>query len=319
MDSLTFWLECRDGVKLFTRRWVPQDTPRAVIQIVHGMAEHSKRYERAAQKLCEMGLEVWAADQRGHGLSADPKVNSPAQGGQLGHCADKNGFVKVTEDIDTIFDAIQKERPGLPLFLLGHSWGSFISQAYIESHGQRLSGAIFSGTKGPGGTAVALGAPFIALVAAFKGSRKKSKMVYNMADGQYNKPFRPNRTDFDWLSRDEKEVDAYVEDPLCGNMCSVGFYRDLTRALNSIYKPEPMGRIPLDLPVYIFCGSADPVGEMGNGPTELIGLYKDMGMRDIEFVLYPDARHETLNETNRDEVTGNLLKWLEKHLVLIKQ
>lgn len=313
MNSTTLWLECRDGARIFVRRWIPQNSPGAVLQIAHGMAEHSKRYERLAEKLCGLGIEVWAADQRGHGLSADPGINGPEKGGQLGHCADKNGFFKVVGDLDSIFDAIRKEYPSLPLFLLGHSWGSFISLAYIEAQGKRLAGCILSGTRGPGGADLVLGAPFTALVAAVKGCRKKSKLVFSMTNGPYNKPFRPNRTAFDWLSRDEQVVDAYIADPLCGFMCSTGFYRDMTEALRTIYKPEELGKIPPGLPLYVFSGSADPVGAMGNGPTALIGLFKDLGFRDIEFVLYPDARHETLNETNRDEVTGSLLEWLKKH------
>jgi alpha-beta hydrolase superfamily lysophospholipase len=314
MDSLTQWLECKDGAKLFVRRWIPGNNSRAIIQIVHGMAEHSARYEWAAQKLCEIGFEVWAADQRGHGLTADLAVNDPSLGGLLGHCADKNGFTKVIADVDIIFDAAQKEHPDLPLFLLGHSWGSFISHAYIENHGKRLAGCVLSGTKGRGGFIVAAGSKIAACIAGMKGSRKKSPLLYALADGSYDKPFAPNRTAADWLSRDEKMVDAYIADPLCGKMCSSGFYRDLTGALNMIYKAEAMKKIPLDLPLYVFCGSADPVGEMGEGPTALIGQCKKIGLKDIEFTLYPDGRHEMLNETNRDEVMGNLIKWLEKHL-----
>ncbi len=314
MDSLTQWLECKDGTKLFVRRWVPEAAPRAVLQIVHGMAEHSARYEWTARKLTGCGIEVWAADQRGHGFTADLTVNSPAAGGQLGHCADKNGFEKVTADIDAVFDAMKKEHPALPLFLLGHSWGSFLSHAYMENYGKQLAGCVLSGTKGKGGFIIAAGSMLANLIAALKGSRKKSPLLYALADGQYNRPFKPNRTPCDWLSRDEKQVDAYIDDPLCGNICSSGFYRDLTGALNTIYKAESMKKIPLNLPVYVFCGSADPVGEMGEGPTALIGAFKNMGMKDIEFTLYPDGRHEMLNETNRDEVIGSLLKWLEKHL-----
>jgi alpha-beta hydrolase superfamily lysophospholipase len=190
-----------------------------------------------------------------------------------------------------------------------------LSTTYIETYGKRLAGCALSGTRGKGGFAVASGSVIAKLIAALKGSRKTSRFLYSLGDGQYNKPFRPNRTHFDWLSRDEKMVDAFIADPLCGALCSSGFYRDLTGALNTIYKPESMKKIPLDLPLYVFCGSADPVGIMGEGPTALIASCKKMGMKDIEFALYPDGRHEMLNETNRDEVIGNLIKWLEKHLV----
>jgi alpha-beta hydrolase superfamily lysophospholipase len=135
-------------------------------------------------------------------------------------------------------------------------------------------------------------------------------LAHTLADGPYNKPFKPNRTPFDWLSRDEKEVDRYVEDPLCGQLCSAGFYRDLTGGLKAIHRPRAMKGIPADLPIYIFCGSADPVGEMGRSPTKLVNVYRSNGVKDLEFVIYPEARHETLNETNRNEVTRDLINWL---------
>ncbi|AEF81671.1 alpha/beta hydrolase family protein [Leadbettera azotonutricia ZAS-9] len=312
-----------DGVRLFTRRWeTAANGPKAVLHIVHGMSEHSLRYERLAKRLAAEGIEVWAADMRGYGGTAANKSNDPGKGGLQGHCADKDSFNRVTQDVDIINRAILKERPGVPLFLMGHSWGSFISQNYIETLGGkypgvadavRLSGCMLSGTRGPAGAVLVFGLPFMSLLAILKGSRNGSKLARTLADGSYNKPFRPNRTNFDWLSRDEKEVDAYVDDPLCGNLCSTGFYRDLMRLLKRIHRPEALQGIRQDLPVYVFSGSSDPVGEMGKSPTVLVNLYRALGIKDLEFVLYPDARHETLNETNREEVTESLLSWLLRH------
>jgi alpha-beta hydrolase superfamily lysophospholipase len=313
MDESNEWTAVDDGTKLFVRRWIPSGPPAGVVHIVHGMAEHSFRYDRLARRLRERGFEVWAADQRGHGKTADPRVNDPGRGGLLGHCADRDGFFTVVADIDVLNGKIREVRPKTPIYLLGHSWGSFLAQAYIENHGARLAGCALSGTRGPGGLTVALGAPFLALLAFFKGSRRGSVLAHALADGPYNKPFRPNRTPFDWLSRDDKEVDAYAADPLCGKLCSAGFYRDLVGALAKIHTPKALGGIPRDLPVYIFGGTADPVGDMGSSPTALINVYRSLGLEDLEFVLYPDARHETLNETNREEVTANLISWLERH------
>jgi alpha-beta hydrolase superfamily lysophospholipase len=286
------------------------------------MAEHSQRYERLAKKLCAEGFEVWAADQRGHGRTADRSVNDPGKGGLLGHCCDDDAFFRVTADIDAINRLILKERPGVPLFLLGHSWGSFIAQNYIETFGGlnsgtpepvKLAGCILSGTRGPGGLKMSMGLPVISFFAFIKGRRKGSGLVRAMADGPYNRPFRPNRTGFDWLSRDKEEVDAYVNDPLCGKLCSTGFYKDMITGLGLIHQSENLEKIPRDLPVYVFSGSADPVGEMGESTTALVNIYRSLGILDLEFVLYPDARHETLNETNREEVAGNLLSWLSEH------
>jgi alpha-beta hydrolase superfamily lysophospholipase len=308
------WFEADDGTRLFLRRWSgPENTPpRGILHIVHGMAEHSLRYDRLARRLCGAGFEVWAADQRGHGRTADPGVNGLGQGGLLGYCGDGDGFSRVVEDIGQIQARIGQSYPGVPLFLLGHSWGSFIVQEYIEGHGRELAGCILSGTRGPGGAAIRMGKPVMALIAALRGSRRVSALAFAIADGPYKKPFRPNRTAFDWLSRDEKEVDAYVADPLCGNRCSSGFYRDMIGALERIHRPERMDAIRRDLPVYVFSGSADPVGDMGSSPTALVEAYRSMKIGDLEFVLYPGARHETLNETNREEVMENLLAWLTK-------
>ncbi|WP_010253645.1 alpha/beta hydrolase [Treponema primitia] len=308
------WVTSDDGARLFLRRWVPQGPARAVLLIVHGMAEHSLRYEPLALRLAGAGFEVWAADARGHGMTADRTVNDPGNGGLLGHCADRNGFFRVVADINILVDAVKEAHPKLPLYILGHSWGSFLTQAYIEAHGDRLAGCLLSGTRGPDGLKITLGAPLMGLIAMLRGSRRPSRLSVALADGAYNKPFRPNRTPYDWLSRDDKQNDAFAVDPLCGNTCSSGFYRDLIQALGAIHRPQAMERIPRTLPIYIFSGSADPVGDMGKSPTALINAYRSMGIHDLEFVLYPDARHELLNETNREEVMGNILRWLTPRL-----
>ena len=316
------WLPMDDGAQVYLRRWEIA-APIAVLHIVHGMAEHSQRYDRLARRLGKEGIEVWAADQRGHGKTACGK-NDPGKGGLLGHCADGDGFSRVTADIDIINRVIMKERPGLPLFLRGHSWGSFITQNYIEkfegrssAHGEKtanLAGCILSGTRGPSRAMnITLGAPVMAFLALIMGERKGSKIAKAAADGPYNKFFRPNRTSVDWLSRDEKEVDAYIADPLCGKLCSVGFYRDLARALTRIHRPEEMKKIRKTLPIYVFSGSADPVGDMGESFAALAVAYRHLGIKDLETALYPDARHEPLNETNRDEVQESLLSWLLRH------
>jgi alpha-beta hydrolase superfamily lysophospholipase len=301
------------GVEIFIRRWIPEK-PRAVLNIVHGMAEHSLRYGRLGRRLCAEGIEVWAADMRGHGKTADLAINDPAKGGLLGHCADKNAIQLVTADIDRINNSIIETCGHIPFFLMGHSWGSFLTQNYIETYSSTsLAGCILSGTRGPDGFKIAISKPVMALIALIKGCRNPSALAYAFADGPFSKPFKPNRTPFDWLSRDEKEVDAYRDDPLSGKRCSAGFYRDLAVLLNQIHRPEALAGIRRDLPVYILCGSADPVGDMGDSPTALVNTYRDRGVADIEFVLYPDARHEALNEINREEVTGNLLRWINDH------
>ena len=323
------WFECDDAAKLFLHRWLPGEfsethedprhKPLAVVHIVHGMAEHSGRYIRLAEKLTNAGIEVWAADQRGHGKTANLEINAPDKGGLLGHCTDAYTFDRVTADIYNINKEIRKKHPQIPLLLLGHSWGSFIAQNYIETSDNGdgiIDGCILSGTRGPGGMKVKAGKILMAALKFIIGKRKGSDMARAASDGPYNKPFSPNRTSFDWISRDEAAVDAYCKDPCSGNLCSMGFYFDLIKGLNQIHKAKVMLQIRKELPLYIFCGSADPVGEMGASPTALVNKYRFLNIKDIEFVLYPGARHETLNETNREEVMDALLSWILRHIHL---
>jgi alpha-beta hydrolase superfamily lysophospholipase len=307
------WIQVDDGVRLLVRRWIPEQPAVAVLHIIHGMAEHSSRYDRFASRLRAAGIEVWVADQRGHGKTADLSINDAGKGGLLGHCADSGGDARVTADINFLNRRIGEVYPDKPLFLMGHSWGSFLVQYYIEQYGERLSGCILSGTRGPDGFKVRISVPVMRVIAFLVGTRGKSLIARALADGALNKPFKPARTPFDWISRDKAEVDRYIADPLCKNLCSAGFYRDLSLLLNKIHQPEPMNAIRKDMPIYIFAGSADPVGDMGVGPAALVEAYRSLGIKDLEFVLYPDARHETLNETNREEVTENLLSWIIRH------
>jgi alpha-beta hydrolase superfamily lysophospholipase len=308
------YFESHDRTKLYLYRWSPEQGCKAVLHIIHGMGEHALRYRRLAEKLTQSGIEVWAADQRGHGKTANPDVNDLGKGGLLGHCGDNNSIACVTADVHALNSEIHKKIPNIPLFLLGHSWGSFIVQNYMEySDNLIINGCILSGTKGPGNFMIMAGVPLMMLVAALKGQRNGSRFAMSLADGAYNKPFKPNRTAFDWLSRDEEEVDKYVNDPLCGFLCSSGFYRDLVKLLYNIHRSDALARIKRSLPVYVFSGSVDPVGDMSKSPTTLVEAYRKLGISDCEFVLYPGARHETLNETNREEVMDNLLSWINKH------
>jgi alpha-beta hydrolase superfamily lysophospholipase len=315
MTEQTEWIEARDGAKLFLRHWEPDegDGPaRGAVQIVHGMAEHSLRYAETAAALCARGYSVWAADMRGHGRTADLSVNAANKGGLPGHCADSNALVQILLDIETINMRIQKG--GFAPFLLGHSWGSFLALGYIETFNKRpLSGCVLSGTGGPGNKLATFGAPFMAVLTAFRGVRRYSPLAEHLALGSFNKPFAPNRSPVDWSSRDEAEADTFLADPLCGRPCSAGFYRDLARTVARVHRSRLIARISRTLPLFVFSGTDDPVGRMGAGPTALVRIFTKLGMKDVEFVLYPHARHHCLRETNRAEVADNLINWLDRH------
>jgi alpha-beta hydrolase superfamily lysophospholipase len=240
-------------------------------------------------------------------------MNGEDKGGLMGHCGDGDGFSRVGADIVQLNRLIREERPAVPLFIMGHSWGSFILQEYIEKF-SGFEGCILSGSRGAGGLKVKLVRSLIVFLALVRGERRVSSLAFLVTNGFYCKPFRPNRTSFDWISRDQEEVDRFLADPLCRVSHTWGFYRDLIRAMSRIHRREAVEKIQKDIPVYIFAGTSDPVGDMGKGPTALVDSYRSIGVKDLEFVLYPGARHETLNESNREEVTENLLSWLKRHI-----
>lgn len=299
MQADTFTV-ARAGREIFVRRWAPHGTPRAAIQIAHGLAEHSARYGRLAEALTGRGYIVYASDHRGHGPAC------PA--GDLGYFADADGWRACLDDLDAVARRIEADLPGLPRVFLGHSMGSFLGQTYIAEHGGELAAAVLSGTNGPPPAILPIGKAIATFERWRLGPRGRSPLVQQLLFGELNKPFKPARTPFDWLSRDEKEVDAYVADPLCGFPVTTQLALDLVGALQRLASPETAARIPKSLPLYIFSGARDPVGAKLQG---LIDVYRQAGLQKLSVKVYPDARHETLNETNRDEVTADLITWLD--------
>jgi len=306
MRSETFTFKDPEGWGIFVYKWLPDNgiPAKAVVEIVHGMCEHAARYARFAEALTREGYLVYAQDLRAHGKTAG-SIES------LGY-AGRDGFNQMVVDIKQLNDILKKENPGLPVFLFGHSFGSFLSQAYIAQYGNTLKGAVLSGTAGKQ-SLLNLGI-IIALMQMFIfGPKFKSKLLHTMTFGDYNKPFKPNRTLSDWLSRDKAEVDKYVNDPYCGTISSVGLFYDLFHGLKYIHKEETMKNIPKNLPVYIFGGDHDPVGKNGVSLLQLVEIYKRLGIKDLTYKLYKDGRHEMLNEINRDEVMRDVINWLNAH------
>jgi alpha-beta hydrolase superfamily lysophospholipase len=296
-----------DGKIIHIRRFMPDEIPRASLLVIHGMAEHSARYARLAAALAPLGLDVWAPDHRGHGLTA-------AGPDELGHLADRGGFFRVLDDLEEIAEKIRHESPGLALFALGHSMGSLLLQGLMARCGSRFAGVALSATAGPGNPMAPVGAVIASIVCATRGPASRSPFLDSLGFGSNNAAFKPARTRFDWLSRDGAEVDAYVNDPLCGFVCTAAFFRDLAQGLLYVHKREVMEKIPRSLPVYLFAGSRDPVGAAPGTLARLVERYRKMGMADVEVRIYPDGRHESLNETNRDEVTRDLAAWLAKNM-----
>ena len=300
MAGAEFEFRGDDGESLLARRWLPEGRPRAVLQIAHGLAEHSGRYARLAAALNAAGYGVYASDHRGHGPEA------PAA--DLGHFADEGGWEKVVGDLWTLNRLIAAEQPGTPIIFIGHSLGSFLGRGFIAEHSDALAGAALSGSSGKPPAIATLGRLIARAERLRLGKRGKSRLIFQMWFGDFNKPFRPARTAFDWLSRDEREVDAYVADPLCGFPFTTQLAIDVLDALPRVTGRENLARIRKDLPIYVFSGERDPVGANIKG---LIADLKAAGFAKLATRLYPGARHETLNETNRDEVTRDLITWLD--------
>lgn len=296
-----------DGASIAVRTFDPAAEPRGVVLILHGMAEHSARYEAAARALTAAGWTVWAYDHRGHGPAADAA-------GTLGHFADEDGWAKVLSDVGTVLRDARERHRGLPLCLFGHSMGSYVVQHHLVLRGEPVDAAVLSGTSAGGGPVVRAGLLLAKAERLRQGRRGKSRVVAHASFGAFNKAFEPVRTEYDWLSRDADQVDRYVADPLCGFLCTNQLWIDLLGALVELGSTPPLFRIPKDLPVYVFAGERDPVGQNGAGPRKVVDRYRMAGMRRVELRLYPEGRHEMLNETNAAEVQADLVAWLARVL-----
>ncbi len=292
MASSTFLFAAPDGTQLFTRRWTPADAPIGVVLIAHGMGEHSARYARLAEALTGHGWIVYAPDLRGHGRTAlGEDLSGPARAlGDLGP-AGWNGLV---DDLVQLDRRIGADHAGLPRVLLGHSMGSFAAQQFVLDHSAEIDGLVLSGTTA------------LDLAATTMDTEAETDLT------GLNAAFEPARTPFDWLSRDEAEVDLYVADPLCGFGLDVAATRSLVAAAGRTADPEALAAIRDDLPVYLVAGSADPLNLELALLDLVIQRYRDAGIHDITTDFRQGARHEVFNETDRDEVTAHLVAWLDR-------
>ncbi len=298
-----------DGLEIFVRRFQPEAATRATVQIVHGMGEHSARYARFAERLCLAGFEVFAADTRGHGRSTlEPAL--------LGHLADHDGWNQAVEDVGRLAARVAAERPGVPHALFGHSMGSLLVLDSLTRGNPHVDAAVLSGTSGPPGRGIALALAVARFERLRLGARGQSAILKRLLFGRFNDAFAPAETAFDWLSRDRAEVAKYVADPFCGFVLSVGGIRELAAALRGLFDREALARIPHGLPVLLVSGERDPVHDSLRGLNALTQALRASGLERLTERVYPDARHELLNETNREQVTTELLAWLEANLAL---
>lgn len=304
--EIAFSVQASDGIELSCIKWIDEARqPKMILQISHGMAEHIRRYAAFAQMLVGEGIFVYGNDHRGHGYTAKRKEDR-------GYFADENGFGKVVEDLHLVTRQIEKEYPDTPIVLFGHSMGSFLARRYAQLYGKELSGMILSGTGDNAVPLLKIGKLLAHLEIKTKGRKTPSSFLNSLSFGKFNKPFRPNRTAFDWLTRDEKEVDKYIADPLCGGIFTGGFFYDLFTGSEMIQKTENIAKVPKDLPILFISGDKDPVGANTRGVLYAYEAFRAAGMHDVTYIFYKDCRHEMLHEINREEVYRDIVSWMKE-------
>lgn len=286
-------------------RWIPDQEVRAVLQISHGMCEYIGRYRGFAEYFAERGILVVGHDHLGHGGSAPTQKD-------YGYFAPENGNKILVEDIHRVLRLTKRNYKKVPYILLGHSMGSFLARQYLCVYGKELDGAVICGTGYQSGPVVRLGMTLARSEARMRGWEYRSRLLLQMTFGNYNMKFRPNRTEYDWLCRDEAVVDAYIADPQCGIPFTLNGYYNLFEGLSKIVRSDYLQRMPKKLPVLFVSGAEDPVGGYGKGVRKVEQLFRKYGMEDVECRLYPQDRHELLNELDKEQVYADILGWMQE-------
>ncbi|MEE1320254.1 MAG: alpha/beta fold hydrolase [Acutalibacteraceae bacterium] len=277
----------------------------AVLQVAHGMAEHLERYEKFASYLCDRGIALYINDHLGHGQS----INNE---NELGYFGTADGWKHFVEDCHKLTEIAKAENQGKPFFFFGHSMGSFVARAYSIKYACDINGAVYCGTAGPNPAASA-GILVTKLISGIKGDHYRSKLIDKMGFGTYNSKFE-GRTAFDWLTRDNDEVDKYIADPLCGFLFTAYGYRDLFSLLSYVSSKEWFSGLSKDLPVLMIAGEMDPVGEYGKGVNKVDAMLRSEGKKNLKTILYDGARHEILNESACfEKVCEDIISWINEN------
>lgn len=296
-------LICADSHVLYYHVWEPKGKVNSVLHIQHGMAEHSARYDNFAKYLNSQGIKVYAQDHRGHGYTGEKEV--------LGFFAELNGWDTVVSDALELSKKIVDENPEVPLFLMGHSMGSFIARVLIAKNPNLYKATIIMGTGASPGLKGKIG-KFIANYSVKKdGAHFLNKKLNDMSFGSYNNKFDPKGSAFQWLSRDEKEVEKYEKDPWCGFICTSSFYSDLITGIFMANDINLARQIKKDHPLLLISGSDDPVGNFGKGVKKVKAFYEKAGLEKVDLKLVENARHELLNELDKEKTYEFIASWLK--------
>lgn len=280
---------------------------RGVVQVAHGVGEHAGRYDRIAQRLRQEGFTVYANDHRAHGKTAEIRR-------LYGFYDGDNYFEDAVEDMYGLTQLIRSENPEGPLILFGHSMGSLLSRKYILKYGEEIDALMLSGTGDFINGLGHFGLASTQLVGAIRGRAQSNDTLRKFFFDEFNKKFKPNRTKLDWISRDEAEVDAFEADPYRIENFSIGVFSDILKNSKSLNLKETFSQTPDELPILIFSGDEDPVGEMGKGVTRVAENFRKYSNSEVTFHLYPGGRHEMLNEINSQEVEEDIISWIDTQI-----
>ncbi|WP_208588075.1 alpha/beta hydrolase [Gracilibacillus suaedae] len=306
MKADSFWFRTTDDHELFVKRWQSSSSPKAIIQIAHGMVEHIERYQSFATFLASHGFTVYGHDHRGHGQTGT-NVNA------LGYFAEENGFDRVVQDCIELTEMIEIKHPRIPIFLLGHSMGSFISRRYLMLAPEHLAGVILVGTGFQPNSLLKIAKQLTKVVGHLKGKKTEAKLMNKLTFFGYNKN-TDNQTAFDWICSDQNEVEKYQQDKWCGFIPSNQFFYDLYTGLQLIQSKDTTDTIPKGIPLYFVSGKEDPVGQYGQGVLKAVAFYRSLGLEHVDYHLYENGRHEILNETNKTEIFHDIVTWIEEQM-----
>ncbi len=303
------YFDSRDNVnKIHAMKWIPDtDKPVCILQIIHGMAEYIERYDEFARFMAEKGILVVGEDHLGHGRSV-------GENGTYGYFCERDAATVVVRDAHRLKKMVQEQYPGVPYIILGHSMGSFILRNYLCRYGTGIQAAVIVGTGMQPKFVLVTGKALLAFQKVFTGSKHPDNLMNALSFGSYNKRIPESKTQMDWLTKDEKIVDAYLEDPLCGFTFTVNGFQTLLELVSRLYKRENLEKMPKELPVFFVSGEADPVGDYGKGVKRAYQSFLDVGMKNVKMKLYENDRHELLNEMDREQVYGDIHQWISSVL-----
>ena len=300
------WYESKGAGQIHACRWTPETQPKAVLQIVHGIAEFVERYDDFARHLNSLGYVVVAEDHMGHGQS----INGEGIQGYF-----HGGWFTAVEDTMTLMRDTMQAYPDVPYVLFGHSMGSFMARTVLCKYPDSgIAAAVICGTGWQPVFALPALIKVVETIAAKTGETKTNEKLQNMVFGSYNNKVEHPRTSYDWLTRDAKIVDAYIAHPLCGFTASSGLLRDMMKGIHYIEQPKNLANMRKNLPVFFIAGGDDPVGSYGKGIHQSADAFRKAGMTDVSVKVYPLCRHEILNEINKEEVYADVTRWIEKKL-----